>query len=62
MPVDPLAKFISRMSPSPSPSLSPLRYLRPIVQRTYNSSWQLFDGHLYNGGMYVGRYSGFRLD
>jgi len=26
------------------------RYVRPIVTRTYNSSWDLFDAHLYPGG------------
>jgi len=26
------------------------RYVRPIVTRTYNSSWDLFDRHLYPGG------------
>ncbi len=26
------------------------RYARPIVTRTYNSSWDLFDAHLYPGG------------
>ena len=26
------------------------RYVRPLVTRTYNSSWDLFDAHLYPGG------------
>lgn len=26
------------------------RYIRPIVHNVYNTSWQLFDGHLYPGG------------
>ncbi len=26
------------------------RYMRPIVARTFNSSWQLYDRHLYPGG------------
>lgn len=26
------------------------RYVRPIVARTFNSSWQLYDRHLYPGG------------
>ena len=26
------------------------QYLRPIVTRHYNSSWDLFDNHLYPGG------------
>lgn len=26
------------------------RYIRPIVYNLYNTSWQLFDGHLYPGG------------
>lgn len=28
-------------------------YVRPIVTRTYNSSWNLFDRHLYPGKVFV---------
>jgi aminopeptidase N len=26
------------------------RYMRPVVTRTFNSSWNMYDGHLYPGG------------
>jgi aminopeptidase N len=31
-------------------------YVRPIVTRTYNSSWNLFDRHLYPGELSISIY------
>jgi len=31
------------------------RYVRPIVTRVYDSSWSMFDSHLYPGMAYTGR-------